>query len=214
MMSDLFSSLDGCNSYFTWGLPLALTGLFLINYSWPCQLSTFALFVGTSLSDKSKRLAPLSLMSFVLIVLIISLNLIGLFPLAFGVTSSLWMASTLGLLLWGLLVISGWISNPMKSAANLAPAGAPAALIWFLVLVETVSLLIRPLTLTVRLIANISAGHVVLSLVANCMTSVAFSSSLGILLVSVGYNLFEIFVCFIQAYIFTLLVSLYSQEHP
>lgn len=102
----------------------------------------------------------------------------------------------------------------MASAAHLAPAGAPAALVPFLVLVETISILIRPLTLTVRLIANISAGHIVISLIANCLVRASTTALVSIFILNVGYTLFEVFVCLIQAYIFTLLVKLYAEEHP
>ncbi|KAH9518908.1 ATP synthase subunit H protein (Va0H) (atp6H) (Atp6v0e) [Bulinus truncatus] len=101
-----------------------------------------------------------------------------------------------------------------KTLAHLVPAGRPALLIPFLIIIEIISILIRPLTLTVRLIANIRAGHIVLSLIANCLTSLGFTRILLILIVSVFYNIFEVFVCFIQAYIFTLLLKLYRLEHP
>jgi F-type H+-transporting ATPase subunit a len=97
----------------------------------------------------------------------------------------------------------------------LAPSGAPGALMPFLILIETISILIRPITLTVRLVANISAGHIILALLANVL-----SSSLGIfswsacVAIIIFYYLFEIFVSFIQAYIFTLLIRLYITEHP
>lgn len=83
-----------------------------------------------------------------------------------------------------------------------------------LVLIETVRILIRPLTLTVRLIANIRAGHIVLSLLANCLTRLSGVTLLSIMLLNTGYNIFEVFVCVIQAYIFSLLIKLYAGEHP
>nr|YP_002791089.1 ATP synthase F0 subunit 6 [Onchidella celtica]ACE62819.1 ATP synthase F0 subunit 6 [Onchidella celtica] len=214
MTADLFSSLDGCGSIFTWVPPLMLVCFFSMNTPWTATASGLSIMTLTTLSDKTKKLMPLPLFSFSLIFFLVSLNLIGLFPFVFGLTSALWAASALALTFWGLLLFSGWMYNPKEFAAHLAPAGAPAALVWFLVLVETVSLLIRPLTLTVRLIANISAGHVVLSLIASCLTGLSGLTGLTVLLASVGYTLFEVFVCFIQAYIFTLLVGLYAQEHP
>ena len=165
-------------------------------------------------SDVRKTIAPLSLFLFSLILFFISINLIGLAPYVYGVTRNLWAARSLALLLWGLLLVSGWQNNPSASAAHLAPAGAPGALVPFLVLIETVRILIRPLTLTVRLVANIRAGHIVLSLVANCLTRVSGISFLLILMLNTGYNMFEVFVCVIQAYIFSLLVKLYAEEHP
>ena len=165
-------------------------------------------------SDIRKTISPLSLFLFTLILFLISINLIGLAPYVYGITRNLWTAGSLALLLWGLLLASGWQNNPAASAAHLAPAGAPGALVPFLVLIETVRVLIRPLTLTVRLIANIRAGHIILSLVANCLTRVSGLSFLFMLILNTGYNIFEVFVCVIQAYIFSLLIKLYAEEHP
>nr|QLY89559.1 ATP synthase F0 subunit 6 [Physa fontinalis] len=150
-----------------------------------------------------------------LIFLIAFINLIGLTPFTFGLSSSLWFSSGLALSLWGYLIFSGMLYNPKKFLGHFLPSGTPVILSPFLILIETISVLIRPLTLTVRLIANISAGHIVLALVANCLSVCNMSLSTTLMLfLSVGYNFFEVFVCFIQAYIFTLLITLYSNEHP
>nr|YP_010574506.1 ATP synthase F0 subunit 6 [Peronia verruculata]UZH97760.1 ATP synthase F0 subunit 6 [Peronia verruculata] len=213
MTTDLFSSLDGCQSIWSWLIPMVVFFMFILNSSNGSN-STGSLLLSTFTENKKNSLLPMSLFLYSLMLFLVMLNLIGLVPYAYGVTSALWAAGSLALTMWGLLIISGWTYNPKESAAHLAPAGAPAGLVSFLVLVETISILIRPLTLTVRLIANISAGHIVLSLVANCLTGLSLFTGLSVLLISIGYNLFEVFVCFIQAYIFTLLVSLYAQEHP
>lgn len=212
MISDLFSALDGCYSIFSWVPTIIVILIFTqktFNFNITNNIQSLNKFV-----QGNKSLLGLPLLLFSLIFFIIIINLSGLTPFVFRPSRSLWFARALALTLWGLILISGIIFNPKERAAHLAPLGAPSALISFLILIETVSILIRPLTLTVRLIANIRAGHIVLSLIANCLTSVNFSSSLLILLVSIFYNIFEVFVCFIQAYIFTLLIGLYSREHP
>nr|WDD39327.1 ATP synthase F0 subunit 6 [Onchidium reevesii] len=214
MTTDLFSALDGCQSMWSWAVAMVMLFLFVVSNT-NGSSSLGVLLLTNFLEDSKKSLMSLSLFLFSLMLFLVSMNLIGLFPYTYGITSSLWGAGSLALTMWGLLIFSGWTYNPKNSAAHLAPAGAPAALMSFLVLVETVSIVIRPLTLTVRLIANISAGHIVLSLVANCLSGLTLGlTSLAVLFVSVGYNLFEVFVAFIQAYIFTLLVGLYAQEHP
>nr|YP_004935113.1 ATP synthase F0 subunit 6 [Trimusculus reticulatus]AEQ93942.1 ATP synthase subunit 6 [Trimusculus reticulatus] len=214
MFTDLFSSLDGCSSIWSWAAPLIVSSLFFTNFTWVSSSGSSFKDALSSFIESKKELSPLYLFLLSIMFFLVSANLIGLGPFVFGPTSALWLAGSLALTMWGLLILSGWVWAPMKSAAHLAPSGAPAGLLPLLVLIETVSLLIRPLTLTVRLIANISAGHIVLSLVANCLTGLSFFYGLSILTISVGYTLFEVFVCFIQAYIFTLLVSLYAQEHP
>jgi ATP synthase subunit 6 len=98
----------------------------------------------------------------------------------------------------------------------LLPAGAPAALAPFLVLIERIRLLVRPVTLSVRLMANISAGHIVLTLVGNYLSNLVLSFGVGavsLLMVQVFYTIFEFAIRFIQAYIFCLLLTLYADEH-
>nr|YP_010831216.1 ATP synthase F0 subunit 6 [Elysia viridis]WFF64240.1 ATP synthase F0 subunit 6 [Elysia viridis] len=219
MMADLFSSLD-CNqfgtlSYIVWLLPLFITSSFFLSSSWnvtPVSLASLSL--SATSETNQKKILPLPLFLFSLMFFLVQMNFIGLTPLTYSSTSSLWTASSLALVLWFSLILSGWVKFPKESAAHLAPAGAPGALIPFLVFVETVSTLIRPLTLTVRLIANISAGHIVMSLISNCLTSVGVLTMLPLLMVNVGYTLFEVFVCVVQAYIFSLLMKLYAEEHP
>lgn len=95
--------------------------------------------------------------------------------------------------------------------------GAPAVLNPFLVLVETVSLIVRPITLSVRLAANMGAGHIVLCLVGRYLRRGFFCYSFFpvflLMGISVFYFLFEVGVCLIQAYIFFLLLNLYGDEH-
>nr|UKB93165.1 ATP synthase F0 subunit 6 [Lymnaea stagnalis] len=211
MFTDLFSSLDGCFSILSW-LPSIIIAILLFNKSYNVSFAS-VFFSLNKFTQGNRSLFPLPLMLYSLMFFIILVNINGLTPFVYSPSSSLWFASTLALLLWGLLLISSFIYSPKQTAAHLAPSGSPAALVSFLILIETVSIFIRPLTLTVRLIANISAGHIVLSLIANCLTSLSFPSSVVVLSASIFYNMFEVFVCFIQAYIFTLLISLYSSEH-
>nr|NP_038234.1 ATP synthase F0 subunit 6 [Pupa strigosa]BAA89023.1 ATPase6 [Pupa strigosa] len=219
MHADLFSSLDcgiiGAMSSLLWLLPLLMVLALSSPSSWfitqPAGLKySINMYSHTSM----KKMFPLQVFLVTLMSYLILMNLAGLIPFVYGATSSLWFAGSMALLLWMLLILSGWQRSPMESAAHLAPSGAPAALLPVLVLIETVSILIRPLTLTVRLIANISAGHIVMSLIANTLVSSGVLSMVSIFAVNVGYEMFEVFVCFIQAYIFTLLVKLYAEEHP
>nr|YP_010459006.1 ATP synthase F0 subunit 6 [Discus perspectivus]UUB71743.1 ATP synthase F0 subunit 6 [Discus perspectivus] len=214
MRGDLFSSLDGNLNFLVFFAPFTMLMLLqtwgggVPGQSFKTWLNTFSRgphtkdpFIGSLVSS--------------LFIVIIFLNLGGMYPYMFSPTTSLWGVSTLGLVIWGGILISGFFFNFKSAAAHLAPAGAPLALIPFLVLIETISLLIRPLTLTVRLVANISAGHIVMSLIANLLVSL--TTGYGVVLVLVlmgGYTLFEFFVCGIQTYIFCLLITLYISEHP
>lgn len=166
------------------------------------------------LGQGNKKILPFGLFIINIFFILININLLGLTPFTYRITRSLWYASSLALIIWIILLIRGYFYSFKKSLAHLVPSGAPMILVPFLIIIESISIIIRPLTLTVRLIANISAGHIVLSLIANVLSRLNFSSISTVLIISVGYNIFEVFVCFIQAYIFTLLLKLYSAEHP
>lgn len=101
--------------------------------------------------------------------------------------------------------------------AVLLPVGAPALLNPFLILVERVRLSVRPITLSVRLAANMGAGHIVLCLLGSYISAGFFVYSLPVLSIMIGigvfYFLFEVGICLIQSYIFFLLLNLYGDEH-
>jgi len=113
-----------------------------------------------------------------LFLFLIFINLSGLIPYVFRPTRHLAISLSLGLPLWLSLIISGILFNPASVIASLLPIGAPAALNPFLVIIETVSILVRPITLSVRLTANIRAGHIVLTLIGNYLTARFFISSI------------------------------------
>nr|ARS74262.1 ATP synthase F0 subunit 6 [Decemunciger sp. AB-2017] len=152
-----------------------------------------------------------------LFLFLIMLNLMGLIPYMFSASSHLVMTMSIGLPIWLSVILSGLVKSPYSFFAHLLPNGAPWWLSPFLVLVETISTVIRPITLSFRLAANMSAGHIVLTLLGVYSSSSFFNSwvlfSL-LLLTQTFYLLFEICICMIQAYIFCLLSSLYSDEHP
>lgn len=155
---------------------------------------------------------PLSCIFFLLIII----NLIGLIPYTFSTSSHLIFTLSLGLPIWLRMIISRFAHRPKKSTAHFLPDGAPDWLNPFLVLIETTRVLVRPLTLSFRLAANIRAGHIVLRLMGIYCASAWFSSILNtalLTLTTLGYILFEVAICLIQAYIFCLLLSLYSDDH-
>jgi len=153
-----------------------------------------------------------------LFLFLIFINLSGLIPYVFSTTRHLAVSLSLGLPLWLSLIISAIFFNPRSVVAGLLPMGAPAPLNPFLVIIETVRILVRPITLSVRLTANMRAGHIVLTLVGNYLTARFFISSIFsiLLLISIQvlYTIFEFGISLIQAYIFCLLITLYSDEHP
>lgn len=152
-----------------------------------------------------------------LFVIIIAVNLMGLLPSVFSYTSHLIFTLRFGLPLWLALIISAIAHNPSRWAASLLPGGAPSWLNPFLVLIETIRIRVRPITLSFRLAANIRAGHIVLALIRRYGTAALFYRTWAIVcivLIQIGYIIFEVGIRLIQAYIFCLLLRLYANDHP
>lgn len=165
---------------------------------------------------QSKILKGTSLIISISFILIIFTNLIGISPYVFSLSSHLVITLSLGLPLWASFILSRWASAPKASAAHLLPEGAPDWLNPFLVLIESVRVTVRPLTLSFRLAANITAGHIVLGLIRIYGASALITSlisSVILIPLSIGYIIFELAICLIQAYIFCLLLSLYRDDH-
>nr|ACA49826.1 ATP synthase subunit 6 [Phrynus sp. 1 SEM-2008] len=137
-------------------------------------------------------------------------NFMGLLPYIFTATSHLLISLSLALPIWLTLMLFGWLWNSFKMFSHLVPLGTPMALASFMVCVETISNLIRPITLSVRLSANMIAGHLILTLLSNCFSLNLLSSF--ILLPETALILLETAVAIIQAYVFTILITLYSTE--
>lgn len=219
MISDLFSALDciqaGTWSFLMWLTPIIAASIFSLSNSWSqTQSKTLISLISTNRETRQKSLLGFPLILFTLILYLLGINFLGLVPFVYGPTRSIWISASLAILFWGSLIISGWVKFPVESAAHFAPAGAPGGLTPLLVLIETVSLLIRPLTLTVRIIANIRSGHIVIGLIATAFAAATTTNVLFVFGAHIGYNIFEVFVCAVQAYVFTLLVKLYGEEHP
>lgn len=151
-----------------------------------------------------------------LFLLILIINLSGLLPYIFSASSHLIVTLSLGLPFWLSLIISSFVHSPKIFTASLLPAGAPDWLNPFLVLIETISISVRPITLSFRLAANMRAGHIVITLLGiflSAAISTASSSILILLPIQTFYITFELGICLIQAYIFCLLLSLYADDH-
>jgi len=148
----------------------------------------------------------------VLFLFLLSSNFAGLVPYVFSATRHVSLTFSLGLVIWLAVIISSVTLDSYSFVTHMCPFGAPLALGWFLSLVEVVRVCLRPITLSVRLAANMRAGHVVLGLVGGSTALMGFSS-LGLVIVGFLYLLFELMVCSIQGFVFYLLTILYFDEH-
>nr|AAP75418.1 ATP synthase 6 [Pomacentrus coelestis]QUJ18467.1 ATP synthase protein 6 [Pomacentrus auriventris]QUJ18469.1 ATP synthase protein 6 [Pomacentrus auriventris]QUJ18479.1 ATP synthase protein 6 [Pomacentrus coelestis]QUJ18481.1 ATP synthase protein 6 [Pomacentrus coelestis] len=151
-----------------------------------------------------------------LMLFLITLNMLGLLPYTFTPTTQLSMNMGFAVPLWLATVIIGMRNQPTHALAHLLPEGTPTPLIPILIMIETISLFIRPLALGVRLTANLTAGHLLIQLIATAalvllplMPTVAILTATLLLMLT----LLEVAVAMIQAYVFVLLLSLYLQEN-
>nr|CAL37026.1 ATPase subunit 6 [Anilios australis] len=151
-----------------------------------------------------------------LFLLILFSNLMGLLPYTFSTTSQLSMNMALAIPLWLSTVLLGLYTKPNIALAHLLPEGSPLLLSPLLILIETISLLIRPIALGVRLTANITAGHLLIHMISatamTMMNSPLILPSITTLLL-LALTFLEMAVACIQAYVFTLLLSLYLEEN-
>lgn len=147
-----------------------------------------------------------------LFAIIIFNNFLGLFPYIFTRTSHLTFTLALALPLWLRFIIYGWLNHTQHIFAHLVPQGTPAVLIPFIVCIETISNIIRPGTLAVRLAANIIAGHLLLTLLGNTGPSLTYFILSFLIIAQIALLVLESAVAIIQSYVFAVLRTLYSRE--
>nr|YP_009312261.1 ATP synthase F0 subunit 6 [Henicorhynchus siamensis]BAU46201.1 ATPase subunit 6 [Henicorhynchus siamensis]BAV71658.1 ATPase subunit 6 [Henicorhynchus siamensis] len=151
-----------------------------------------------------------------LMIFLFSINMLGLLPYTFTPTTQLSLNMGFAVPLWLATVIIGMRNQPTIALGHLLPEGTPIPLIPVLIIIETISLFIRPLALGVRLTANLTAGHLLIQLIATAVfVLMSMMPTVAILTATVLFllTLLEVAVAMIQAYVFVLLLSLYLQEN-
>nr|YP_010277803.1 ATP synthase F0 subunit 6 [Chodsigoa hypsibia]UHY94480.1 ATP synthase F0 subunit 6 [Chodsigoa hypsibia] len=157
-----------------------------------------------------------TLMLISLILFIGSTNLLGLLPHSFTPTTQLSMNLGMAIPLWAGAVITGFRHKTKASLAHFLPQGTPLPLIPMLIIIETISLFIQPMALAVRLTANITAGHLLIHLIGGAtlvLMSISPITAFITFIILVMLTVLEFAVALIQAYVFTLLVSLYLHDN-
>ena len=147
-----------------------------------------------------------------LLVFILFNNFIGLMPYLFTSTSHLVFTLTLALPLWVGYTILSWALQSTNSLAHLVPLGTPYLLIPFIVIIEIIRTFIRPGALSVRLAANIVAGHLLLRLLRRQAVSLRNFLLIILFLLLILLLILETAVALIQSYVFSVLTLLYIQE--
>lgn len=154
-----------------------------------------------------------------LFVLLLVTNLVGMIPYSFTVTSHIAVTLTLSLSVWIGVTMIGFIRHGFHFLHLFVPAGAPAALLPFLVTIEILSYCVRAVSLAVRLFANMMAGHTLLKIMAGFSFQLyalggilgLIGSTIPLVLVFIITGL-EIGIAALQAYVFTILSIMYIND--
>nr|YP_009489664.1 ATP synthase F0 subunit 6 [Papilio slateri]SPP23567.1 ATP synthase F0 subunit 6 [Papilio slateri] len=223
MMNNLFSIFDPSTNIFNLSLNWISTfiGLMFIPYSfWLIPNRQFVIwnFILNKLHNEFKMLLGknsfngstfifISLFSFILFN-----NFLGLFPYIFTSTSHLTISLSISLSMWLSFMLYGWINNYQHMFIHMIPQGTPSILMPFMVLIETISNIIRPGTLAVRLTANMIAGHLLLTLLSSTGNNMTFYMLFILIFMQILLLILESAVAIIQAYVISILSTLYSSE--
>jgi len=167
----------------------------------------------TNITEKENKLKSKSIKIILissLFILIISINYTRLIPYTFTITRHIRITLSIALPLWLSPLIFGIIKKTKTLLSHLTPIGTPYPIIILIVIIETVRLLIRPITLSVRLAANITSGHLLITLLS---TQSKEAQSKIRILIQIALLILEIIVSIIQAYVFRILLSLYISEN-
>jgi len=173
----------------------------------------------SSAGTEGMRFFPLvfSLFMFVLVA-----NLFGMFPYFYTVTSQIIVTFALAMLVILTVTIYGFAKHGLHFLHLFVPAGVPGALIPIVAPIEVISFLSRPISLSVRLFANMLAGHITLKVFAGFVVTLSAAGTAGIfgavlpLGMTVALTALEFLVAFLQAYVFTVLTCMYLNDalHP
>uniref|UniRef100_UPI003001114E ATP synthase F0 subunit 6 n=1 Tax=Chilo infuscatellus TaxID=236790 RepID=UPI003001114E len=223
MMNNLFSIFDPSTNLFNLSLNWisTLIGLMFIPYSfwlipnrhfifWNFILNKlhkeFKMLINNKTSNNGSTFIFISLFSFILFN-----NFLGLFPYIFTSTSHLTLTLSISLTLWLSFMMYGWINNTQHMFIHMIPQETPTVLMPFMVLIETISNIIRPGTLAVRLTANMIAGHLLMTLLSGTGPYMSYFIVL-LLLIQILLLILESAVAVIQSYVIAILSTLYSSE--
>nr|YP_009266774.1 ATP synthase F0 subunit 6 [Cecropterus lyciades]ANK79336.1 ATP synthase F0 subunit 6 [Cecropterus lyciades] len=223
MMNNLFSIFDPSTNIFniSFNWISTLLGLMFIPYSFwfiPNRHYIIWNMIINKLHNEFKTLMGpnsfngstfifISLFSFVLFN-----NFLGLFPYIFTSTSHLTISLSITLSLWLSFMFYGWINNSQHMFIHMIPQGTPNILMPFMVIIETISNVIRPGTLAVRLTANMIAGHLLLTLLSSTGINMPNYLIMFLIFIQILLLTLECAVAIIQSYVIAILSTLYSNE--
>lgn len=161
-------------------------------------------------------------MVFSLFLFILVANMFGMFPYFFTVTSHIIITIAFALLVFFTVLAVGFFRHGFGFLKLFVPSGVPIVIMPLVVAIEVISFLARPISHSVRLFANMLAGHITLKVFAGFVVSLASFGAVGIvgailpMLMTIGLTALEFLVAFLQAYVFTMLTCMYINDalHP
>jgi F-type H+-transporting ATPase subunit a len=159
---------------------------------------------------------------FTLFMFILAINLIGMIPYTFTVTSHIIVTVSLALLVFLTVIIYGFWKNGLRFFKLFVPSGLPMVILPLVTFIEVLSFISRPISHSVRLFANMLAGHITLKVFAGFVTMLGAAGFLGWmgaalpLALTVALTALELLVAFLQAYVFAILTCIYLNDaiHP
>nr|YP_009560361.1 ATP synthase F0 subunit 6 [Dolichoderus sibiricus]QAA79736.1 ATP synthase F0 subunit 6 [Dolichoderus sibiricus]UEC47356.1 ATP synthase F0 subunit 6 [Dolichoderus sibiricus] len=221
MMMNLFNIFDpstSMNMSLNWMSTLLI--FFLLPFQYWLIPSRFTMFWKLLINIIFKEFKSLINYSYSNIIMFISLfliiltnNFMGLFPYIFTSSSHMSFCLSMSISLWMSMILFSVFNYFNDFMAHITPQGTPFLLMPFMVMIESISLIIRPLTLAIRLTANMIAGHLLLCLLGSTgilINNIMIMSTM--LLIQILLFILEISVSMIQAYVFSVLATLYSSE--
>ena len=149
---------------------------------------------------------------FTLFMFVLFCNMIGMLPYSFTVTSHIIVTFVLAAIVFIGVTIIGFIKHGIKYLELFVPKGVPIALLPLIIVIEIISYLARPVSLSVRLFANMMAGHTMLKVFGGFVISLGLLGGWLPLSFSVALTGLEILVAFLQAYVFAILTCIYLND--
>lgn len=154
---------------------------------------------------------------FCLFMFIFFANLLGLIPYAFTVTSHVIITVTMALMVFAMVIVVGFAKHGLRFLKLFVPSGVPLWIMPFVVPIEIISFFTRPVSHSIRLFANMLAGHITLQVFAGFVVMLLGAgawAALGILPFAFTVALFalELLVAFLQAYVFAMLTCMYLND--
>ena len=159
---------------------------------------------------------------FSIFMLVTVSNLVGIIPYTFTISSHIIVTAALALLVFFTVLIYGFYKNGLRFFKLFVPSGIPIVILPLVVAIEVISFLSRPVSHSVRLFANMLAGHITLKVFASFVTMLGAMGIVGVfgavlpLALVVALTALELLVAFLQAYVFTILTCIYINDaiHP